>query len=168
MQTAGYLGKLKEEISVNNKYSYICFCFVMLMTFKPSFLLANGDLTAQHAIIKNISLGNDKNNLQFYPDSLTFETGKLYKLIIKNPSPQKHYFSAEALSRSVFTRKVQVMSSRNKVIAEVKGVITEIEVYPGGTTEWWFVAIKTLDTSRLHCAIKGHSEAGMVGSITIK
>jgi len=129
---------------------------------------AAGDYTAQKPIERTIHLGNKNNDLRFYPNSLEFETGKLYKLIIRNPSKQKHYFSAEAFSRSVFTRKVQVISKLNKTLAEVKGVISEIEVYPSGITEWWFVPIKTLNASALHCSIKGHTEAGMTGSITIK
>jgi uncharacterized cupredoxin-like copper-binding protein len=150
-----------------HKYAKTFFIFSFFITL-PVVLAAKGDFTAQQPIVKKINLGNSKNALRYYPDFLSFETGKLYKLIIKNPSSQKHYFTAEALSRSVFTRKVQVMNSQNKTIAEVKGHINEIEVYPGGTTEWWFVPIKTLNNSSLHCSIKGHSEAGMTGNISIK
>jgi uncharacterized cupredoxin-like copper-binding protein len=96
------------------------------------------------------------------------ETGKLYKLVLSNPSAMAHYFSSEALARSVFTRKVQVMGADGKAIAEVKGSIAEIEVHPGGTAEWWFVPVKTGTVSDLKCTVKGHSEGGMVGMITIK
>ena len=129
---------------------------------------AAGDMTSQPAITMTVELGNADNSLRFYPASLQFETGKLYKLVIKNPSRQKHYFTAEGLARSVFTRKVQILGKTNKTIAEVKGNINEIEVYPGGTAEWWFVPVKTVNSSRLHCSIKGHTEAGMTGRITIK
>ena len=44
----------------------------------------------------------------------------------------------------------------------------EIEVYPNGTAEWWFVPVKTATLNDLKCTIKGHAEAGMVGKITIK
>ena len=81
---------------------------------------------------------------------------------------KKHYFSSEGLSRSVFTRKVQVNGKGGKAIAEVKGNVREIEVYPGGTAEWWFVPVKIGKFSDLECTIKGHTEAGMVGKITIK
>jgi len=137
-----------------------------------SLAYAAGDMTSQTPIIKTIQLSNSKNELRFYPSTLAFETGKLYKLVIYNPSNQKHYFSAADFARSVFTRKVQVMNPLTKMsnipIAEVKGSINEIEVYPGGTTEWWFVPVKTLDTSRLNCSIKGHTQAGMTGTIVIK
>jgi len=134
----------------------------------PITLYAAGDLTDQTPIELTVHLGNAKDSLRFYPNALEFETGKLYKLIIKNPSKQKHYFTSEGLVRSVFTRKVQVVNAENKTLVEVKGSISEIEVYPGQTAEWWFVPIKTLQESPLRCTIKGHSEAGMTGTISIK
>ena len=143
--------------------------FLLLIYFLfPASLLAAGDLTEQSPIEVTVSLGNAKDNLRFYPDSLQFETGKLYKLIIKNPSKQKHYFTSEELARAVFTRKVQIVGADNQTLAEVKGSISEIEVYPGQRAEWWFVPVKTLHDAALHCTIKGHTEAGMAGRITIK
>lgn len=144
--------------------------FVLLagLLFTPMIIHAAGDLTAQQPITMTVSLGSKSNALRFYPTSLIFETGKLYKLVITNPSQQKHYFSSEKLSRSVFTRKVQIMGENNSTLTEVKGTISEIEVYPGGTAEWWFVPVKTMQAGQLHCSIKGHTEAGMIGEITIR
>ena len=34
-----------------------------------------------------------------------------YKLILHNPSPQAHYFEAEALSMHAFSRKVEVVNA---------------------------------------------------------
>ena len=141
---------------------------LLLFQLLPAHTFAEGDMTAQDPIEVVVSLGNVNNKLRFFPSTLAFETGKLYKLIIKNPSKQKHYFSAEGLSRSVFTRKVQIVNASNDTLAEVKGVVNEIEVYPNGIAEWWFVPVKTLKGSPLHCSIKGHTEAGMTGTITIK
>lgn len=151
---------------MQNKTGFITLLSVLLLTGTAASQAA-GDMTAQQAITRHVQLGDKKNNLRFVPDRLKFETGKLYKLVIHNPSQQKHYFTAEALSRSVFTRKVEVLSKEGKTVAEVKGGINEIEVYPGGTAEWWFVPVKTLRAAPLHCAIKGHTEAGMTGHITI-
>ena len=148
-----------------NQYLACKICIFFL--FLPATLYAAGDMTDQQPIEVTISLGDTKNKLQFYPSKLQFETGKLYKLIIKNPSRQKHYFTAEEFARSVFTRKVQVVDSTSKTLAEIKGLINEIEVYPDGTAEWWFVPVKTLKSSNFHCTIKGHTKAGMTGSITI-
>jgi uncharacterized cupredoxin-like copper-binding protein len=132
--------------------------------------LANavGDLTAQEPVEVKVQLGNEKDALRFFPETISLETGKLYRLVLSNPSPQKHYFSSDGLAQAVFTRKVQVNGTDGKPTAEVKGQIREIEVHPKGTTEWWFVPVKTGTLSDLRCTIAGHTQAGMVGSITIK
>lgn len=140
----------------------------LIMLCIPCLLAAAGDMTAQDPRTITIQLGSKDNHLKFYPSALEFETGRLYKLVLINPSRQAHYFTAEAFARSIFTRKVEVMDQSGTTIAEVKGHIDEIEVYPGGASQWWFVPIKTLDASRLHCSIEGHGEAGMTGRITIK
>jgi uncharacterized cupredoxin-like copper-binding protein len=129
---------------------------------------AEGDLTQQEPVEIRVALGNDKDTLRFFPDTIRLETGKLYRLVLSNPSPQKHYFSSEGMAQAVFTRKVQVNGSDGKAIAEVKGQIREIEVYPGGTAEWWFVPVKAGSFNDLKCTIPGHGEGGMVGSVTIK
>ena len=68
------------------------------------------------------------------PNRLRFETGKLYKLILTNPSNDPHYFTSHAFTQLIFTRKVQVTQMRDGklvTLAEFKGAIREIEVYPG-------------------------------------
>jgi len=129
---------------------------------------AAGDLTSQEPVEIKVQLGDANDALQFFPETLKLETGKLYRLILSNPSPQKHYFSSEKLAGSVFTRKVQVNNLDGKPTAEVKGHVREIEVYPNGTAEWWFVPIKAGEIGDLKCTISGHAEAGMVGSVTIE
>ncbi len=129
---------------------------------------AAGDLTKQKPIELTVQLGDKSNALRFYPDHLSFETGKLYKLVLENASPQKHYFSSDGFSRAVFTRKVQVNGADGKAIAEVKGSVREIEVYPGQKAEWWLVPVKAGVFDDLECTIKGHAEHGMVGKITVK
>jgi len=129
---------------------------------------AAGDLTAQEPVEIKVQLGNNKNALRFFPETINLETGKLYKLVLTNPSPQKHYFSSEGMANAVFTRKVQVNGTDGKPIAEVKGNIREIEVYPGGKTEWWLVPVKTGTFGDLKCTIAGHAPGGMVGTVIIK
>ena len=129
---------------------------------------AAGDLTAQGAIEVRVQLGDKENALRFFPDRLELETGKLYKLALHNASATAHYFSSEGLSRAVFTRKAQVLGPDGKTIAEVKGTVFEIEIYPGGTAEWWFVPVKAVTLNDLKCTVKNHAEGGMVGSISIK
>jgi uncharacterized cupredoxin-like copper-binding protein len=158
----------KKQKTIMKKALTIFGKSLLLFQLLATYAFAKGDMTTQVPIKVTINLGDENNKLRFYPSALEFETGKLYKLVIKNPSKQKHYFSAEGLSRSVFTRKVQVVNSSNDTMVEVKGLINEIEVYPNGIAEWWFVPVKTLKSSQLHCSIKGHTEAGMTGTITIK
>lgn len=128
---------------------------------------AVGDLTNQEPVELKVRLGNENDALRFFPEAISLETGRLYRLTLSNPSPQKHYFSSEGLSQAVYTRKVQVNGADGKAIAEVKGQIREIEVYPKATTEWWFVPLKTGNFGDVKCTIPGHSEAGMVGSVRI-
>lgn len=134
--------------------------------------IAKGDLTKQEPVVITIELGTTGGEHRFVPNDLSFETGKLYKLILDNPSPNKHYFTSHGLAKSVFTRKVQVVDAAGTK-AEIKGMISEIEVYPGGRAEWWFVPVATGNFSDLHCHIKEgdgqtHADLGMRGAIQIK
>jgi uncharacterized cupredoxin-like copper-binding protein len=103
------------------------------------------------------------------------KTGKLYKLVIHNPSNSKHYFTSYGFASKVWTRKVQVMDDLGKgakAIAEIKGGVREVEVLPGGTIEWWLVPISTGVLKDVHCHIKDkdgktHADKGMKATITI-
>lgn len=129
---------------------------------------AAGDLTSQEPIELRVELGNADGALQFFPAALELETGKLYRLVFSNPSPEKHYFSSDQFSRAVYTRKAQVNDAAGKATAEIKGAIREIEVYPNGTTEWWLVPVKAGVFNDLVCTIPGHAQGGMVGVVTVK
>ena len=138
-----------------------------------SYYSHSADLTRQKEIEKIILLKGEQGRIHFYePNELVFKTGKLYKLIIKNDSDSKHYFSSTSFARSIFTRKIQI-SIEDKKIAEVKGIINNIEVWPNHQLEWWFVPIKTGVFNDLHCNVKDiktdltHSKMGMVGTIII-
>ena len=75
-------------------------------------------------------------------------------------------------SDSVFTRKVQIVDAEKK-IAEIKGHIKEIEVFPGFSVEWWLIPIKTGIYDDLNCRVldkitgKKHMEMGMNGNIIV-
>ncbi len=141
----------------------------------PAMTIACGNLAKQEPIEVRLDLGKDGTDQhRYHPDKLTFETGKLYKLVIHNPSNSKHYFTSLGLASKVYTRKVQVMDDLGKgakAIGEIKGAIREVEVYPGGTAEWFFVPVAT-GTVEMRCSIKDkddktHAENGMHGTITI-
>ena len=129
---------------------------------------AAGDLSRQVPLEVRVLLGDDKGARRFFPARIELETGKLYRLILSNPSPEKHYFSSDAFAQAVYTRKVQVNGADGKAVAEIKGWVREIEVLPKGTTEWWLVPIKTGQFGDLKCTVEGHTESGMVGLIVIK
>jgi uncharacterized cupredoxin-like copper-binding protein len=137
--------------------------------------LAAGNLAGQPPIEVTVELGRTGQHA-FVPNQLRFETGKLYKLVLTNPSSDPHYFTSHAFSQLVYTRKVQVVQQRDGkpvTLAEFKGAIREIEVYPGATAEWWFVPVATGRVSDLRCSIvgkdgKSHADHGMVGEIVIE
>ncbi len=107
-----------------------------------------------------VHLGNKSGALVFEPDHLIFEAGKRYKLLLDNPSPTKHYFTAKDFADVIWTQKVEAGN------VEVKGAIHELEIKPGAEAEWVFVPQKP-GTYELHCSIAGHAEAGMVGELKV-
>jgi uncharacterized cupredoxin-like copper-binding protein len=136
---------------------------------------AAGDLSRQDPIEIKVELGKPGAHV-FVPNRLRFETGKLYKLVLTNPSNDPHYFTSHAFTQLIFTRKVQVTQMRDGklvTLAEFKGAIREIEVYPGHSAEWWFVPVATGRVTDLECSIRGadgktHKDHGMVGEIVIE
>lgn len=115
-----------------------------------------------------VELGSPDNQLRFFPDTLELTAGTRYRLTLHNPSATPHYFTATELFRNVFTEKVIVLGQTGQRLGEVKGMILDLEVYPGGTIEWWFIPARTLDMGKLSCSLAGHAEKGMVGTISIK
>ena len=118
---------------------------------------AGGNLAKQKPIEVRLDMGKDSvGDHKLYPEKLTFETGKLYRLVLHNPSDSKHYFTSPDFVSRIYTRKVQVMDDLGagaKQIGEIKGAVSEVEVYPGGTTEWWFVPVAT-GSATVWCHIK--------------
>jgi len=137
--------------------------------------IAAGDLSRQTPIEMTVNLGSP-GKYEFTPKQLRFETGKLYKLILRNDSNDPHYFTSHAFSQMVWTRKVQVTQQRDGksvTLAEFKGAMREIEVYPGQSAEWWLVPVAAGRATDLRCDIKGadgktHAELGMTGEIFIE
>src|SRR5262245_32903507 len=136
---------------------------------------AAGNLAGQQPIEVVVDLGKPGQHV-FVPSSIKFETGKLYKLVLRNPSNDPHYFTSHAFTQLIYTRKVQVVQSRDgkmTTLAEFKGAIREVEVYPGQIAEWWLVPVATGRATDLRCGIvgadgKSHADHGMVGEIVIE
>ena len=156
-----------------HKFSFLVLSVIFLvLAFKNSF--SKGDLTRQNAIEVEVKLKGETGKVHFFePSTLKFETGKLYKLKLINLSDSKHYFTSKKFSNSIFTRKIQI-NKNNEKIAEVKGIIKEIEVFPNNIVEWWFVPIKTGEFKDLFCKIEDkkagqtHEQMGMRGTIIIE
>ncbi|MGH2414210.1 MAG: cupredoxin domain-containing protein [Microcystaceae cyanobacterium] len=107
-----------------------------------------------------VSLGNSAGELKFFPNHLEFMAGQKYKLLLDNPSPSKHYFTAKDFADASWTQKVEAGN------VEVKGAIRELELKPGAAAEWVLMPQKP-GTYQLHCSVPGHTEAGMTGEIVI-
>lgn len=122
--------------------------------------IAKSPLKQKPAIVR-VELGTLEGSLRFVPDSLEFREGKLYSLVLENPSPVKHYFTAKDFADAIWTRKVEVAG------AEVKGHVNNVELKPGAELEWVFVPIKP-GTYSLICPLPGHGETGMKGEIVVK
>lgn len=138
---------------------------------------AAGDLTRQQPITLAVELGRPDGQHAFEPNRLSFETGKLYRLVLRNVSRDPHYFTSDDFAARIFTRKAQVTQrgadGRDVTLAEFKGTIREIEVYPGHAAEWWFVPVAAGRITDLRCGIVGadgrtHAQHGMVGEIVIE
>jgi uncharacterized cupredoxin-like copper-binding protein len=158
---------------MNSRFINIIFtCLVISLSFVA--YAHSQDLTKQEPIEKVILFKGVTGESHYYePSELIFYTGKLYKLILKNISDSKHYFTSNSFSKSIFTRKIQI-NSNGKKLAEIKGVINEVEVWPNHQIEWWLVPIKTGRFEDLFCKVEDmknglkHSEMGMQGLIIIE
>ncbi len=130
---------------------------------------AAGDLSRADPVEFVVEMGQqDAKHMYFKPNHLEFETGKAYKIVFKNLDKIKHEFAAPEFVAKIFTRKVEVLGPDGKMISEVKGAISEVEVAGGGTVEWFIVPVQTGKDIPVECAIEGHKEAGMIGTFTIK
>ncbi|MBD1812389.1 biphenyl 2,3-dioxygenase [Microcoleus sp. FACHB-DQ6] len=135
----------------------LCLSTILILAAIAS---AAGDLSRQPVTAITVSLGNEAGEVKFFPNLLEFESGNRYKLVLKNPSSQKHYFTAKNFADASWTQKV----AAGKV--EIKGAIHELELKPGAMVEWVFVPMKS-GSYNLRCTVAGHTEAGMIGKITI-
>jgi uncharacterized cupredoxin-like copper-binding protein len=137
--------------------------FCLLLTFMLWLNAANIAQAAPSktsATLLHIHLGNAANELVFEPDHLQFRANQRYKLILDNPSAQKHYFTAKDFADGIWSQKVDAGN------VEIKGAIHELEIRPGAIAEWVFIPLRP-GTYELRCRIAGHTEAGMKGVLTI-
>ena len=129
---------------------------------------AAGDLSRADPKEIVIEMGTSGEKMFFKPNHLDLETGKAYKIVLRNLDDAKHEFAGHELIEKLFTRKVEISDAKGNLIAEIKGNVREIEVGPNREVEWFIVPIQTGENIPMECELKGHKEAGMFGTVTIK
>ena len=127
---------------------------------------AAGDLSRANPETIVIEMGSKGQQMYFKPNHLELQTGQAYKLVLKNVDKVKHELDPAGFGAKVFTRKIEVAHD-GMMLAEIKGSVREIEVGPGGEVEWFIVPVQTGKNLAMECALKGHKEAGMHGTVTI-
>lgn len=130
---------------------------------------AEGDLSRANPQEIVIEMGTTPSGERMYfkPDHLDLETGKAYKIVLKNVDETKHEFAGHEFIEKIFTRKVEIAEPSGNLVAEIKGSIREVEVGPKWEAEWFIVPVQTGENLEMVCEIPGHREAGMVGTVTI-
>lgn len=129
---------------------------------------AAGDLSRASPQEIVIEMGTSGDRMYFKPNHLDLETGKAYKIVLRNLDETKHEFAGHELFEKLFTRKVEISDLSGDLVAEIKGNIREIEVGPKREVEWFIVPIQTGENIPMECELEGHKQAGMVGTVTIK
>ena len=146
---------------------YLAFIIAPFLALAGPQTFAAGDMSRDNPQKVVLEMGTKDGHMYFKPSHLEFETGKAYKIVLKNVDSIKHEVEASEFAEKVFTRKVEVKKD-GKLLAEVKGSIREIEVGPNAEVEWFVVPVQTGENMDMICALKGHKEAGMFGTVTIK
>lgn len=115
-----------------------------------------------------VQFGTESNDMVITPSNLTFERGKYYKIVLKNPSGVEHRLSVASLAAAVKTLNKPVVD-RGTVKGGLKftprvpyGYLPrEIDIGSGGVAEWHFVPIQQV-SAKIGCIIDSHAKAGMV------
>jgi uncharacterized cupredoxin-like copper-binding protein len=129
---------------------------------------AAGDLSRADPKELVIEMGSADGKMFFKPNHLDLETGKAYKIVLRNVDDIKHEFAGHELIEKLFTRKIEIADAKGNLVAEIKGNVREIEVGPNREVEWFIVPIQTGENIQMECELPGHKEAGMFGTVTIK
>ena len=140
---------------------------VLIFLLCASSLWADEKRHGPAAIEVKVSVGTADEEIKFVPNTLSFERGKYYKLVLHNPSSEDHYFTSDGFATHIFSRKVEVTDKSGKTVAEIHGAVNDIELTPGATVAWFFYPMTKGRNLRLYCHKDGHEEQGMTGTINI-
>ena len=106
--------------------------------------------TGQEPIQVVLQFGTETKNFALTPETLRFEKGKLYKLVIVNPSKTAHFVLAPEFGAAIDS------------ISLTQGVALK----QGEQQLWYFVADQA-GTYDIMCGHKAHADAGMMGKIIV-
>ncbi len=120
-----------------------------------------------------VQLGTAGGDLVMSPRDLSFEVGKYYKLVLKNPSDVEHRLAVADFASSVRTYGKPTID-RGEVVgrAALKSRVPigylprGIDIAPGGVAEWYFVPVFR-SSAKVGCTRDSHAEAGMVGTFEV-
>jgi uncharacterized cupredoxin-like copper-binding protein len=128
---------------------------------------AAGDLSRANVQEVTMEMGTNDDGMYFSPNEFVFETGKAYKMVMTNVDDVKHEVTFGEGTEKMFTRKIEITTPDDALIAEIKGHINEVEIGPHQTVEWFFVPIQPKDFE-IKCEIEGHYELGMHANASFK
>ncbi len=123
--------------------------------------------------VVQVTLGSDLDELVIAPEKLRLVTGRLYKLVVKNPSSTTHYFWApEFGGYATWTDRARVDKGDvklRKIEAEEREAYStwEIKIEPGGTAVWEFVPVMA-GRYKFGCSLPEHAHAGMEGELEVR
>ena len=147
-----------------NRKSLLIVPFLALVAAQT---FATGDLSRDNPEEVVIEMGSNADGMYFKPKHLEFETGKAYKIVLRNVDVVKHELETHEFVQRIFSRIVEIINPDGTLLAEIKGSVSEIEVGPKSEVEWYVVPVQTGENLIMDCALPGHKEAGMTGTITI-
>ena len=126
-----------------------------------------------------LELGTKSGEAVITPSELKLQTGKLYKLIVNNPSDVTHYLSVPEFGTAVHTSRIDAQGGAVKrtgfqnpratlarSATNTSHKVQEIEARPGATVVWYFMPVRT-GSYKFGCGIAAHAEAGMAGNIRV-
>jgi uncharacterized cupredoxin-like copper-binding protein len=116
----------------------------------PPLATQYAELTGPEPIQVVLQFGTETRNFALTPETLRFEKGKLYKLVIVNPSKTAHFVSAPEFGATIDS------------ISLTQGVALR----QGDQQVWYFVADQA-GTYDIMCGHKAHADAGMTGKIIV-
>ncbi len=108
------------------------------------------ELTGQDPIRVVLQFGTETKNFAMTPKALRLEKGKLYKLVIVNPSKTAHFILAPEFGAAIDS------------ISLTQGVALK-----QGDQQVWYFAADQAGTYGIMCGYNAHAKAGMVGKINV-